>query len=102
MLTTIRTYQNLRARGLSRAWEISGMPEVGDKLVAIVCWIVGIAGVLYLLSDYANAAQANQSGSAYTKSLENLVAGCLSEKGRAIQIGDEWFVCGIYPLGSFK
>lgn len=53
MITTIRTYRNLRAKGLRNAWEISGMPEVGDKLVG---WALGIIGVIYLLSDYANAA----------------------------------------------
>lgn len=61
-------------------------------------WLIGVMGVLYLLSDYANASASEEKAkqAAY-------VAACLSDStGKPVKIGDEWFLCGIVAVGSFK
>lgn len=105
MLTTIRTYLNLRRNGMARAWEISGMADIGDKAVGAVCMAIAVISVLYLLSDHANAAgaQAEARHAGEIEALKQIVAACLSDStGRPLRIGDDWFLCGITHIGSFE
>lgn len=108
MLNTIRTYRNLRAKGLRRAWEISGMNEIGDRSVGIVCWIVVIAGALFLLSEQANALQESADNRAAAKvtaqageieELRKIVAACLGDREGALFIGGELHLCRAVPTG---
>lgn len=75
------------------------------RLVALVCWFIGVVGVLYLLSDYANASASDEKAkqAEYVAGLEKIVAACLSDStGKPVMIGDEWFLCGIVPIGRIK
>lgn len=54
MIVTIKTYLNLRRRGKAKAWELAGMPDVGDAMVGIMSAAVVVVSVLYLISDWAN------------------------------------------------
>lgn len=75
-------------------------PELGDKLVGWTCWICGICMVLYLMSDRANAGQDRE---AYMRGLESIVTACISDStGRPVLIDDEWFLCGIVPIGAMR
>ena len=68
-------------------------------------WLIGVVGVLYLLSDYANASASNEKAkqATYVAGLEKIVAACLSDStGKPVKIGDEWFLCGIVPIGRIK
>ncbi len=40
---------------------------------------------------------------AYTKALEGVVGNCVSDNtGKPIQIGDDWYLCGITHIGRFS
>jgi hypothetical protein len=111
MLVTLKTYQNLRSKGLARAWEISGMPEVGDRIVGAVTAFLFACGCLFLISDYANAIETRAADGAkeeiaqladYTKALEGVLALCLSRSDSPVWIGDELFMCAAVPTGVKK
>lgn len=71
-------------------------------------WVVVLAGVLYLMSDAANARPpvgeerylaiiAKQE--AYIKSLEKIVSLCFDDKERPVLVGNEWHLCRAVPTG---
>lgn len=101
-------YLVLRKLGIGRnkAWEITGMAEVGDRAVGVLTAILIVLGVMYLMSSYANAATLDSkvlAQKAYVKSLEGLLATCLRDDGKGVlKIGDEWFICSAYPIGKFE
>lgn len=101
-------YLVLRKLGISnaKAWDIAGMAEVGSRAVGLLIGIIVGIGILYLMSDRANAAVQMtkvKSQQAYTKSLESLLATCLRDDRKGVvKIGDEWFICSVYPIGEFK
>lgn len=107
----LRNYLEYRRQGLRSAWQLAGMNAVmyaGLRFVAVL--IVGLA-VMHLISDRVHAeseaadnrvAAKVASQAAYIASLEAVVAACLSDGlGRPVQIGDQWVLCGTYPLGKF-
>ena len=74
-------------------------------------WVVVLAGVLYLMSDAANATApvseerylaiiAKQED--YIKSLEKIVSLCFEDKEQAVWFGDELHLCRAVPIGVFK
>lgn len=104
-------YLAYRRQGLRNAWQLAGMNAVlyaGLRFVAVL--LVGLA-VMRLISDSVHAeseaadnrvAAKVASQAAYIASLETVVAACLSDGlGRPVQIGDQWVLCGTYPLGKF-
>lgn len=83
------------------AWDHAGMSSVGDRAVGVLCSILGVFAVLYLLSDYANAAviDVRNDREAYVAALEKIVTACISDStGRPVIIDGEWFLCGIVPV----
>ena len=83
------------------AWEHAAMSSVGDRAVGVMCSILGVLAVLFLLSDYANAAVigARNDREAYVAALEKIVTACISDStGRPVVIDGEWFLCGIVPV----
>lgn len=101
-------YLVLRKLGISnaKAWDVAGMAEVGDRAVGVLIGIIVSIGILYLMSDRANAAvqvTKAKTQQAYTQSLESLIATCLRDDRKGVvKIGDEWFICSAYPIGEFK
>ena len=107
----LRNYLEYRRQGLRSAWQLAGMNAVmyaGLRFVAVI--LMGLA-VMHLISDRVHAeseaadtrvAAKVASQAAYIASLEAVVAACLSDGlGRPVQVGDEWVLCGTYPLGKF-
>ena len=93
ILATIRDYKALQRLGIRDAWQISGMSDIGDKIVGYVCAAIAVALACYALLDYRDAKAAE-----YTKALEETLAICLSDTYKPIKIGDEWFLCGINKI----
>jgi len=110
--TRVVDYWILRKTGLRDAWRVSGMHDVSDRLVGVVMTTIAIALVGYMISDKANAMsiEADQRVSAatgeqsqYVQGLEKIVAACVTDSGgQLVKIGNEYFLCGISPLGSFR
>ena len=107
----LRNYLEYRRQGLRNAWQLAGMGTVlyaGVRFFAVI--LMGLA-VMHLISDRVHAeseaadnrvAAKVASQAAYIASLEAVVAACLSDGlGRPVQIGDQWVLCGTYPLGKF-
>ena len=107
----LHDYLAYRRQGLRNAWQLAGMNTVmcdGLRFVAVL--LVGLAA-MHLISARVHAeseAADNRvavkvaSQAAYIASLESVVAACLSGGlGRPVQVGDEWVLCGTYPLGKF-
>ena len=102
----------LRARHLPvrLCWKMSGLFLYEAQIKRLFSLLICTVAVLYLMSSTANAittAASNQSAAkissqqAEIEMLRKIVASCVSDKGGAIQIGDEWFYCGINSLGKF-
>lgn len=98
---------------LMRCWQMAGLQYITRKAAQIAAFIFCVAGCLYLMSDAANAlgvAADNQSSATISKqkadieALTKIVATCLSDDhtGKPLQIGDEWFLCGLTPIGTYK
>lgn len=98
---------------LKRCWQMAGLQNATKKAANIAAFILCAVGCLYLMSDAANAlgtASDNQSAAIISKqkadieALTKIVATCLSDDhtGKPLKIGDEWFLCGLSPLGSYK
>ena len=107
----LRNYLAYRRQGLRNAWQLAGMNAVmyaGLRFVAVI--LMGRAAT-HLISARVHAeseAADNRvavkvaSQAAYIASLEAVVAACLSDGlGRPVQVGDQWVLCGTYPLGKF-
>ena len=107
----LHDYLAYRRHGLRNAWQLAGMNAVlyaGIRFLAVV--LVGLAAT-HLISARVHAeseaadnrvAAKVASQAAYIASLESVVAACLSDGlGRPVQIGDQWVLCGTYPLGKF-
>ena len=107
----LRNYLEYRRQGLRSARQLAGMNAVlyaGIRFFVVI--LVGLA-VMHLISDRVHAeseaadnrvAAKVASQAAYIASLEAVVAACLSDGlGRPVQIGDQWVLCGTYPLGKF-
>ena len=97
---------------LHRCWQISGMPYLAKKATDIAAFVVLVGGFLYLTSEHANSngvAPSNQAAITIQQQAE-VIAGmskildaCLSNStGKPVKIGDEWFLCGIQPIGKYK
>ena len=97
---------------ISRCWQISGMPYLAKKAADIAAFVVLVGGFLYLTSEHANSnsvATSNQAA-ATIRQQQEVIAGmskildaCLSDStGKPLLIGDEWFLCGIQPIGKYK
>ena len=97
---------------LNRCWQISGMPYLAKKAADIAAFVVLVGGFLYLTSEHANSsgvAASNQSAATIQQQAE-VIAGmskildaCLSNStGKPVKIGDEWFLCGIQPIGRYQ
>ncbi len=96
-------YFVMRRLGLNGdlAWEHAAMARVGDRAVGVLCSMIGVLAVIYLLSDYANAAtyDIKHDREQYVAALEKIVTACLSDStGRPVIIDGEWFLCGIVPV----
>jgi len=96
-------YFVMRRLGLNGdfAWEHAAMARVGDRAVGVLCSMFGVIGVLYLLSDYANAAtyDIKHDREQYVAALEKIVTACISDStGRPVIIDGEWFLCSIVPV----
>lgn len=85
-MAIFRSYLKLRRLGIRDAWQISGMSDIGDKLVGYTCVICAIAVAAYFVFDYK---------SGYTKELEKILALCLDDTYHPVKIGDDLFMCGI-------
>lgn len=97
---------------INRCWQISGMPYLAKKAADIAAFVVLVGGFLYLTSEHANSsgvAASNQSAATIQQQAE-VIAGmskildaCLSDStGKPVKIGDEWFLCGIQPIGRYR
>lgn len=105
-------YYYYRKLGCTKAWEMAGMEVVAEKAKNIVLLLAMICCITFLLSEKANAISEEadsrvmakvKNQAEYIKGLEKIVAACLSDShGKPLAIGDEWFLCGIVPIGSFK
>ena len=97
---------------LHRCWQISGMPYLAKKAADIAAFVVLVGGFLYLTSEQANSndvATSNQAAATIQQQKEvisgmsKILNACLSDStGKPVQIGDEWFLCGIQPIGKYK
>ena len=113
MIRVFHFFGLLRKRlPISRCWQISGMPYIAKKAADIAAFVVLVGGFLYLTSEHANSsgvAASNQSAATIQQQAE-VIAGmskildaCLSDStGKPLLIGDEWFLCGIQPIGKYK
>lgn len=97
---------------INRCWQISGMPYLAKKAADIAAFVVLVGGFLYLTSEHANSngvAPSNQDAITIQQQAE-VIAGmskildaCLSNStGKPVKIGDEWFLCGIQPIGRYQ
>ncbi|OHD24958.1 MAG: hypothetical protein A2Y38_20230 [Spirochaetes bacterium GWB1_59_5] len=68
--------------------------------VAIMALLFGLVHVALNAIVEAQAIETRRHA-AYTKSLEQVVANCLSDStGKPVQVGDEMFLCGIVSTGA--
>lgn len=86
-------------------------PTLAKSAKVAIAWAISCAGVLYLLSDAANATApvseerylaiiSKQED--YIKSLEKIVSLCFDDKEQAVWVGDELHLCRAVPIGVFK
>lgn len=113
MKRLIHFWQLRRNRlSISSCWRMSGMPYIAKKAADIAAFVVLVGGFLYLTSEHANSsgvAASNQSAATIQQQAE-VIAGmskildaCLSDStGKPVRIGDEWFLCGIQPIGRYR
>lgn len=92
--------------GLRKSFRFAFGITLRDFMLDLVFY-VAIMGVLCALVNVAlNAIVESQAIEtrrqvAYTKSLEQVVANCLSDStGKPVQVGDEIYLCGIVGTGS--
>lgn len=110
MIGTIRNYRVYRKSNLRNAWRISGMNFLVKSLTRWIGFAVVVAGVLYLISDAANASASTATAKAaqqrqveYIAALEGIVKACLSDAtGKPVSIGGRIHLCGIVDIGEIK
>ena len=107
----LHNYLEYRRQGLRNAWHLAGMGTVLHASLRFLLAVLVALAVMHLISARVHAegeaadnrvAAKVASQAAYIASLEAVVAACLSDGlGRPVQIGDQWVLCGTYPLGKF-
>lgn len=112
-MRAITDYYYYRKLGVKNAWELAGMDDVLDVIKHYATIILICICVILLLSEQANAINEAADNKAaarikkkdeYIAALESILSKCVSDSsaGNPIKIGDEWFLCGIQPLGKFS
>ena len=91
------TYLRLRRMGLRNAWQLSGMPEFTMSVLKYAGAVALAFGLWLLTGHRVDAAVANKD--AEIVELRKIVAACVGDKYGTLKIGDEWFICGIDPIG---
>jgi hypothetical protein len=97
--------RNWKLFGFKKAWSWSGYSAY---LKQAVMFLLVVVSLLYAGSDFANALENRYKDDISSKDTEiielrSLLATCLTENsaGQLLKIGDDYFLCGISPLGSF-
>lgn len=76
-----------------------------------MAWFLACAGVLYLMSDAANARPPVSEDSYlaiiakqedYIKSLEKIVSLCFEDKEQAVWVGNQLHLCRAVPIGEYQ
>lgn len=109
-MNPVSNYLAMRNIGLNPTLcaEASGIDRLMKSVKVGLAWIVVLAGLLYLLSDKANAIEANSQTNAlaiiakqeaYIKSLEKIVSLCFDDKEQPVLVGNEWHLCRAVPTG---
>ena len=98
IIATLKDYISLKRRGFVHACEISGMDKIKYRLVGMVSVAAAAIVIIALWQESADASQMSE-----VSALRSIVAACLSDAtGRPVYIGEQVYLCGIYPLGEFK
>lgn len=90
--------------GVKRAFQWSGLARY---LRQVLLFLLLVLAFLYASSDFANEIRKEQVSEIISQKLEiaalrDIVALCVRDgAGGVLKIGDDYFLCGISPLGSF-
>jgi len=113
MIGRIIHYHHLKRNRLPHrlAWAMSGLKFHAHKVIRAMAFLLCVVGVLFLMSDFANAAKSAESMNNYSKinqqeleikELRKIVETCLKGNASPIWIGNELFFCGISTSGILK
>lgn len=81
------------------------LPWLVRTAKAVCFWLALLVCVLYLLSDQANALEADSKQAviakqaAYIQALEKIVSLCFGDKEQPVLVGNEWHMCRAVPTG---
>jgi hypothetical protein len=95
---------NWKKFGFRKAFQWAGLSGLLRK---VLLFILLVLALLYASSDYANSIRREQLSEVVSQGLEiaalrDIVALCVNDGARGVlKIGEEYFLCGISPLGSF-
>lgn len=99
-----------RSKGFNVKTALRLSATQNKRIWAAVKFIIVVSAFVYLISDMANATVATSdireetiSQNAEIEALRKIVGACVSDSsaGGLLKIGEEYYLCGISPLGSF-
>ena len=106
---SVRNYIAYRRHGfgLRRSFEFAFGKALDSLLLTAVFYAIAMGVFTWLITAAANALMveydARQAqGKQYTANLERTLATCLSRGDNPIMIGDELWMCGATPAGTFR
>lgn len=110
-MNTINLYRRYRQLELRNAWMLAGMDRVLLPFLrgaVLACVLILAYGVLTHTVEANQTASDNRTAAklsgqaAYIKSLETILAKCLSGGDHPITVGDEIWFCGATSIGIKK